>query len=88
MPNYSLKIIHSFNLVNTFYDLFRHICMSPDSPDSHMKQERAVFPNSINVQVKETSGKEIYNQIRLNDTLTFNNPKGYFYDIIIISSGS
>ena len=53
-----------------------------------MKQERAVFPNSINVQVKEKSGKEIYNQIRLNDTLTFNNPKGYFYDIIIISSGS
>ena len=38
MSNYPLKIIHSFNLVNTFYDLFRHICMSPDSPDSHMKR--------------------------------------------------
>ena len=22
----------------TFYDLFRHICLSPDSPVSHMKQ--------------------------------------------------
>ena len=29
--NYPLKIIHSFNLTNTFYDLFRHINMSPDS---------------------------------------------------------
>ena len=35
--NYPLKIIHSFNLVNTYYDLFRHIYMSPDSLDSHMK---------------------------------------------------
>ena len=37
MSNYPLKIIHLFNLVNTFYKLFRHICMSPDSLDSHMK---------------------------------------------------
>ena len=36
--NYPLNIIHSFNLVKTFYDLFHHICMSPDSPDSHMKK--------------------------------------------------
>ena len=32
------KIIHSINLVNTFYDFFHHICMSPDSPVFHMKQ--------------------------------------------------
>ena len=32
--NYPLKIIHSFN---TFYDLFRHICMLPDSPVPHIK---------------------------------------------------
>ena len=24
---------HSFNLVNTYYDLFCHLYMSPDSPD-------------------------------------------------------
>ena len=35
--NYPLKIIHFFNLVNTFYDLFRHIYMTLDSQDSHMK---------------------------------------------------
>ena len=39
MPNYPLKIIHSLYLVNTFYDLFRHIYISPDSLDSHMKQD-------------------------------------------------
>ena len=33
-----LKIVHSFNLVNTFYDLFRYIYKSPDSPDSHRKK--------------------------------------------------
>ena len=32
-----LKIIHSFNLVDTFYDLFRHTYMSPDCPVSHKK---------------------------------------------------
>ena len=31
------NLISSLYLVNTFYDLFPHICMSPDSPDSHMK---------------------------------------------------
>ena len=31
---YTLKIIHLFNLTKTFYDIFRHIYMSPDS---HMK---------------------------------------------------
>ena len=35
--NYPLNIIHSFNLDNTFYYFFCHICMSPDSPVSHMK---------------------------------------------------
>ena len=34
---YPLKIIHLFNLVNTFCDLFRHICMSPDSPATNLK---------------------------------------------------
>ena len=38
MSNYPLKIIHSFDLVNTFYDLFRHIYMSLDSLVSHMKR--------------------------------------------------
>ena len=33
--NYTRKIIHSFNLTNTFYDLLRHRYMSPDS---HMKK--------------------------------------------------
>ena len=32
--NYTRKVIYSFNLTNTFYDLFRHIHLSPDS---HMK---------------------------------------------------
>ena len=36
MSNYPLKIIHSFNFINPFYDLFCHICMSPDS---HLKVE-------------------------------------------------
>ena len=35
--NYPLKIIHLFNLVNTFYYLFPHISTSPDSLDFHMK---------------------------------------------------
>ena len=35
--NYPFKMIHLFNLLNTFYHLFRHIYMSPDSPVSHMK---------------------------------------------------
>ena len=26
-----------YNLVNPFYDLFLHVCMSPDSPVSHTK---------------------------------------------------
>ena len=30
-------IIHLFNLVNTFYDLYNHMYMSLDSPDSQMK---------------------------------------------------
>ena len=33
------KQLHLFKLANTFYDLFRHIYMSLDSPDSHMKQD-------------------------------------------------
>ena len=33
MSNYPLKIIHFFNFVNTFYDLFRHT----NSPDFNMK---------------------------------------------------
>ena len=32
-----ILVFHLFNLVNTFYDLFRHKCMSPVSTDSHMK---------------------------------------------------
>ena len=43
MSNYPLKIIHLFNLVNTFYDLFPHIYMSPDS---HMKNIRVCRPCS------------------------------------------
>ena len=31
------RFFTQFNLVNTFYDLFCHICMSPDSLFSHMK---------------------------------------------------
>ena len=33
--NYTLKIIHLSNLTNTFYDLFCHKYLSPDS---HMKE--------------------------------------------------
>ena len=35
--NYPHKIIHSFNLVNTFDDLFHHIYMPPDWPVSSVK---------------------------------------------------
>ena len=38
--NYTVKIIHSFNFANTFYDLFRHIFMSPDF---HMKTVQVKF---------------------------------------------
>ena len=34
---FATQISPLLNLVNTFYDLFRQIYMSPDSPDSHMK---------------------------------------------------
>ena len=37
------KCFGKFNLVNTFYDLFRHICMSPIHRDSHMKPKRKVL---------------------------------------------
>ena len=33
----SSEDIHSFNLVNIFYDLFPHTCMSADSRVSHIK---------------------------------------------------
>ena len=34
---FATQISPLLNLVNTFYDLFRHIYVSLDSPDSHMK---------------------------------------------------
>ena len=37
MSYHPLKIIHSFNLVNTFLTCSVTYAMSPDSRDSHMK---------------------------------------------------
>ena len=47
---------HGIYLVNTFYDLFRHICMSPDSPVSHMKSGAIRIP-SVDLWCNGYSGR-------------------------------
>ena len=47
----TLKIIHLSNLTNTFYDLFRHICMSTNF---HMKLTSVFFQSESTIQNEDS----------------------------------